>query len=141
MEFRFSVEIRVRLADTDAMGVAFHGSYFDWCDGARLDYLRGIGQLDRFLTGSETSNLIASASCDYHAPARFEELLTIGVRVARIGRTSITVEHHVARKADDAPVADLRTVHVLVDRRSGKPVPVPPDLRAALESFEGRPLA
>jgi acyl-CoA thioester hydrolase len=134
--FKFSTEVRVRLPETDAFGVAYHGSYFTYFDVARMDYLRAIGLMDVVKSG-RASNLIAHTSADFKAPARFDEELVVRARVAEIGRTSFTFEFAVERKADGSPVASGRSVHVSIDEKSLQPVTVPDELRTAVRAFEG----
>ena len=75
MSFRFSTVVRVRLPETDAFGVVYHGTYFTYFDVARMDYLRAIGLIDVVKAG-RASNLIVSTSADFKSPGRFDEELT-----------------------------------------------------------------
>lgn len=138
--FRCVTEVRVRLPETDAFGVAYHGSYFTWFDVARMDYLRAIGLMDVVKSG-RASNLIVHTSADFKAPARFDEELVVRVRMAELGRSSFTFEFEVARKADGSAVASGKSVHVAIDEKSLRPVPVPDELRRAVRAFEGPGLA
>ena len=135
-DFKFSTQVRVRLPETDAFGVAYHGSYFTYFDVARMDYLRAIGLMDVVKSG-RASNLIAHTSADFKAPARFDEELVVRARVSELGRTSFTFEFEVVRKADGSLVATGRSVHVAIDEKSLQPVPVPDELRKAVRAFEG----
>jgi acyl-CoA thioester hydrolase len=138
--FRFASEFRVRLDETDAMGVAFHGSYFSWFDAVRMDYIRNLGLMPRYLTGGLT-NLIVHTEADYRAPARFEDLLVVRARIERIGRTSITFRFRVERKEEGTLCAEGNSVHALIDPATRAPVPVPEDVRAAVRAFEGSALS
>lgn len=135
MSFRFSTEVRVRLPETDAFGVVYHGYYFTYFDVARMDYLRAIGLMDVVKAG-RASNLIVHASADFKTPGRFDEVLVVHARVCEIGRTSFTFEFRVDRP-DGSLVATGRSVHVAVDQKTLRPVPVPDELRRAVRSFEG----
>jgi acyl-CoA thioester hydrolase len=134
--FRFATDVRVRLSETDAFGVAYHGAYFTYFDVARMDYLRTIGAMDVVRTG-RGSNLIVHTAADYKAPGRFDEELTVRARIAELGATSFTFEFRVVRKADGGAVAAGRSVHVAVDPQTLRPVPVPEELRRAVRAFEG----
>ncbi|HEX7902038.1 MAG TPA: thioesterase family protein [Planctomycetota bacterium] len=137
--FRFSTSVRVRLPETDAFGVVYHGTYFTYFDVARMDYLRAIGLMDVVKAG-RASNLIARTSADFKSPGRFDEELTVRARVVEIGTTSFTFAFQVDRKTDGALVAVGESVHVTVDPKSMRPVPVPDELRAAIRAFEGADL-
>ena len=134
--YRFSTDVRVRLPETDAFGVAYHGCYFTYFDVARMDYLRAIGLMDVVKAG-RASNLIAHASADFKAPGRFDEELVVRARVAEIGGTSFSFEFRIERKADGTLVATGKSVHVTVDQKPLRPVPLPDELRAAIRAFEG----
>ncbi len=134
--FRFSTRVRVRLPETDAFGVVYHGTYFTYFDVARMDYLRAIGLIDVVKSG-RASNLIVHTSADFKAPGRFDEELTVRARIAEVGTTSFAFAFRVERTGDGDLVATGRSVHVSVDAKSLRPVPVPPELRAAVSAFEG----
>lgn len=138
--FRFASEFRVRLNETDAMGVAFHGSYFGWFDAARMDYVRNLGLMPRYLTGA-LGNLIVHTEADYRAPARFEDLVVVRTRIERIGRSSITFRFRVERKEDGTLLAEGNSVHAMIDPATRASVPVPEDVRRAVRDFEGSALS
>lgn len=135
-DFRFSTDVRVRLPETDAFGVVYHGYYFTYFDVARMDYLRAIGLMDVVRTG-RASNLIVHTEADFKSPGRFDEELRVRARVEEIGTTSFSFAFRVERKGDAALVATGRSVHVTVDPKTLRPVPVPAELRDAVRAFEG----
>ena len=134
-EFRFATSMRVRLPETDAFGVAFHGSYFTWFDVARMDYLRAVGLMDA-VTSRRAANLIVHTAADYKAPARFDDELVVRACISALGRTSFTFEFRVERMADLALLATGKSVHVAVDEKTLQPVPIPDEIRRAVEAFE-----
>ena len=136
MSFRFSTVVRVRLPETDAFGVVYHGTYFTYFDVARMDYLRAIGLMDVVKAG-RASNLIVHTAADFKAPGRFDEELTVRARVSEVGTTSFTFEFRVERKAEGTLVATGESVHVTVDHKTLRPVPVSDELRAAIQVYEG----
>ena len=77
-------------SDTDAQGVVYYGRYLPYFDHARTEYHRHLGLSGPWI---ESRDFVMRASTvEYHAPARFDDLLEIFVRLARIGRTSATFE-------------------------------------------------
>ena len=74
---------------------------------------------------------------EYHAPARFDDLLKIFVRVARIGRTSTTYECAAYRMDDDELMVTARQTLVLVDVAERRAREIPDDYRELIRSFEG----
>ena len=81
-----------------------------------------------------------ASTVEYHAPARFDDLLEVFIRPARIGRTSITYECAAYRAADDALMVTARQTVVLVDLERRMPSPVPDDFRELVRRFEGEDL-
>jgi acyl-CoA thioester hydrolase len=135
--FHFATEVRVRLPETDAFGIVFHGCFFTYFDVARMDYVRNLGMQDFLRPISGFTAPIAHASADFRSPARFDDVLVVHARVAEIGRTSFTMEFRVVHKARNAVVAEGRTVQVVVDETSWKAIAVPDSFRSKVRAFEG----
>lgn len=138
-DFKFTTELRVRLPETDSLGVVYHGCFLTYFDVARMDYLRGLGLLEQFRKG-ESLNLIVHASADFRSPARFDDVLLVHVRVRRIGDTSVHFEFRVDLKADGRRVAEGRSVHSFIDSISWQPTRVPDEFREKVRAFEGSAL-
>jgi acyl-CoA thioester hydrolase len=133
--FKFSTEVRVRLPETDAFGIAYHGCFFTWFDVARMDYLRNLGLMDVVRAG-RANNLIVHVDADFKSPARFDDVLVIQARIPEIGNTSFTFRFRVTHKPEGRLVAEGRSVHVVLDDRTWRPVPVPADFRELVGAFE-----
>jgi acyl-CoA thioester hydrolase len=132
--FKYSALARVWFSDTDAQGVVYYGRYLPYFDHARTEYHRHLGGGLR----ADGAELVMRASnVEYHAPARFDDLLESFVRVSRIGRTSITYECAAYRLPDGVLMTTATQTLVLVDVGERRPVPVPESLRALVRAFEG----
>jgi acyl-CoA thioester hydrolase len=131
--FKYSALARVWFSDTDAQGVVYYGRYLPYFDHARTEYHRRIGT---FATPGREFVMRAS-DVEYHAPARFDDLIEAFVRVSRIGRTSMTYECAAYRHPDDALMVTARQTLVLIELEHRRPVEVPDELRAAIGRFEG----
>ena len=81
--------------------------------------------------------VMRAANVEYHAPARFDDLLEVFIRVARIGRTSATYEMAAYRVDDDLLMVTATQTLVLVDLEERKACPIPDDVRERLRAFEG----
>ncbi len=138
--FHFSTEIRVRLPETDAFGIVFHGCFFTYFDVARMDYVRNLGMMDFIRPISGFTAPIAHAGCDFKSPARFDDVLVVHARVSEIGRTSFTMEFRVMHKTANTLVATGKTVQVVVDEKLWKAIPVPEAFRTKVRAFEGNDL-
>ena len=135
--FRYAALTRVWFSDTDAQGVVYYGRYLPYFDHARTEYHRHL----RLTLPDGTEPVMRASHVEYHAPARFDDLLECFVRVARIGRTSVTYECSAYRLPDDALMVTAAQTMVLIDVATRTPVPVPEDVRAAIQAFEGSELA
>jgi acyl-CoA thioester hydrolase len=133
--FRYSALSRVSFSDTDAQGVVYYGRYLPYFDNARLEYHRHLG-LRAYWQGAREF-VMRSLEVTYEAPARFDELLDVHVRITRIGRSSVTVEGAAYRVDDDRLMCIARMTLVLLDVATSRPVPVPGDYRRAIAAFEG----
>jgi acyl-CoA thioester hydrolase len=131
--FKYSALTRVWFSDTDAQGVVYYGRYLPYFDHARTEYHRHLGAPT--FPGREF--VMRASSVEYHAPARFDDLIEAFVRVSRIGRTSITYECAAHRLPDDTLMVTAEQTLVLIDLDARRPSPIPDELRAALREFEG----
>lgn len=80
--------------------------------------------------------LVVETSCRYFAELRFPETVTAGLGLERLGTSSVVYRLALFGAAADEPAAVGRFVHVYVDRTTRRPVPVPPEIRAALAQLE-----
>jgi acyl-CoA thioester hydrolase len=134
--FKYSALARVWFSDTDAQGVVYYGRYLPYFDHARTEYHR---QLGGFATNGAEFVMRAS-TVEYHAPARFDDLIEVFVRVSRIGRTSVTYEYAAFRLPDDTLMVTAQQTLVLIEVGSRRPTAVPEDVRAPVREFEGADL-
>lgn len=124
--------LRVRYAETDQMGVAWHGSYFAWFEVGRTDLLRDRGMTYRELEAQDLFLPVVEARARYSRPARYDDTLEIRTRVASHAGARVAFEYEVVLDADQAPLATGFTAHAAVDGR-GKPRRLPPELRRLLQ--------
>ena len=135
--FKFSAFTRVGFSDTDAQGIVYYGRYLPYFDVARVEYLRYLGLL-RFEIGTGDHEFVMRASSvDYLAPARFDDLLEIFVRLRRIGRTSATFECAAHRVEDDLLMVTALQTMVLVDLEERRAAPISETYRERVRAFEG----
>jgi acyl-CoA thioester hydrolase len=132
--FRYSAFTRVWFSDTDAQGVVYYGRYLPYFDHARTEYHRHLG---RGLGADGHEFVMRASTIEYHAPARFDDLLEIFVRMERIGRTSVTFDHAAYRLEDDVLMVTAKQTLVLIDLERRRPVAIPESYRALVAAFEG----
>ncbi|HTU33476.1 MAG TPA: thioesterase family protein [Candidatus Acidoferrum sp.] len=115
--------IRVRYAETDQMGVVYHGNYFTWFEVGRVELCRQLGfEYKRMEAEDDSYIVVAEASCRYKRPARFDDLLTVRTRVTETQRRTIRFGYEIFN--DGELIATGETVHVICDR-SGRPKSLP----------------
>ena len=134
--FKYSALTRVWFSDTDAQGVVYYGRYLPYFDHARTEYHRHVGGLG--VDGAEY--VMRASSVEYHAPARFDDLLECFVRVSRLGRSSLTYECAALRLPDDALMVTATQTLVLVDLDMRRPTQIPEPAREPIRAFEGTDL-
>ena len=139
--FKFASLTRVGFSDTDAQGIVYYGRYLPYFDTARVEYLRHLGLL-KLETGVDDPHefVMRASSVEYFAPARFDDLIEIFVRMARIGRTSATFECAAHRAEDDQLMVTATQTLVLVDLDERKAAPIPDAYRECIRGFEGADL-
>jgi acyl-CoA thioester hydrolase len=136
--FKYSAIARVWFSDTDAQGIVYYGRYLPYFDHARTEYHRHLRKSGTWIDGRDF--VMRASSVEYHAPARFDDLLEIFVRTARIGRTSVTFECAAYRMDDDALMVTATQTLVLVDEEERRASEIPTEYRELIRSFEGEDL-
>ena len=135
--FKYSALNRVWFSDTDAQGVVYYGRYLPYFDHARTEYHRHLGSIHV----PDAELVMRASGVEYLAPARFDDLLECYIRVARLGRTSVTYECAAVRLPDETLMVTATQTLVLIDRESRRPLQIPDDVRAPIRAFEGGDLA
>jgi len=137
--YKFSSLTRIGFSDTDAQGIVYYGRYLPYFDVARVEYHRHLDMLNT--TDFETGLVMRASSIEYLAPARFDDLIEVFIRVARIGRTSVTYEMAAYLVETDELMVTSNQTLVLVDLAERKALAIPDDFRERIRSFEGDDLA
>src|SRR3954470_17370534 len=104
--FRYAAFTRGGFSDTDAQGVVYSGRYMPYFDLARTEFHRHLGPIEV----GEAEFAMRASTVEYHAPARFDDLLEVFVRVERIGRSSVMYDHAAYRVDENGGGGDLLMV-------------------------------
>jgi acyl-CoA thioester hydrolase len=123
--------LRVRYAETDQMGVAWHGSYFAWFEVGRTDLLRERGMTYRELEANDVHLPVIEATARYRRPARYDDLLEIRTRVTAHSGARVSFAYEIRCDGDDEPLATGTTEHASVDG-NGRPRRLPAEVRGLL---------
>jgi acyl-CoA thioester hydrolase len=138
---KFTIEERVRWGDVDAASIIFYGSYIRFFEIAETELFRAVGfpygkifdELDIWLPR-------VHLECDFRRVAQLDDLLEVSVYAGRIGKSSLRLNFEVRRKGPDGITEEglIATAHfvlVSVRRKTLEPIPVPDELRRALERY------
>ena len=135
--FKYAAFMRVGFSDTDAQGIVYYGRYLPYFDLARVEYHRNLGLLGMDIGAEGQEFVMRAATIEYFAPAVFDDLIEVYVRMAKIGRTSATYELAAYRARDDVLMVTATQTLVLVDLEERKAVPIPASYKEAIRAFEG----
>ena len=123
--------LRVRYTEVDRMGVAHHRCHFVWFEIGRTEYLREAGLPYSEVEDAGTFLPVVEASCAYHAPARYDELVVVRTSLREMSAARATFDYRIEREADARLLATGATMHAAVDGQ-GRPRRFPEDLRRIL---------
>ena len=121
--------IRVRYAETDQMGVVYHGNYFVWFEVGRVEYCRQLGlDYKRMEIDDYSFIVVVEAKCRYRRPARYDDLLTVRTRLTESRRRTVRFAYEIFRQESGEQLATGETLHVICDRL-GQPKSLPEKYR------------
>ncbi|MFZ6049033.1 acyl-CoA thioesterase [Pseudomonas sp. CR3202] len=129
-DYRHFQPITTRWHDNDIYGHVNNVVYYGYFDSAVNAYLIEQGGLDIHEGG--VVGFVVSSSCDYFASIAFPDRIEVGLRVGKLGNSSVQYELAIFKQGEEEACAAGRFVHVFVERESNRPVPIPEGLRAAL---------
>jgi acyl-CoA thioester hydrolase len=130
--------LRVRWAEVDMQKIVFNGHYLTYIDTAVADYWREIGlpypqgYVERY--GADL--FLRKATVEYLDSARYDDLLEVYCRVAKLGRSSMTFNFEIHREGQAAPLVTAEMVYVNADPSAMKATPLPDDVRQRVLAYE-----
>lgn len=133
-DYKHFHKITTRWMDNDTYGHVNNVIYYSWFDTAVNQFLIANGALD--IERSQVIGLVIETHCNYFAPVSFPDRITIGIRVAKLGNSSVRYEVGVFREDDEDVAAQGHFVHVYVSRDTRRPVALPDNLRTLLQTIQ-----
>ncbi len=127
--------ITTRWMDNDIYGHVNNVAYYSYFDTAANRYLIEEGGLD--IEDGRIVGYVVNSGCHYHAPITYPEDIEAGLRVDRLGNSSVQYGIAIFRKGENEAAAHGHFVHVFVERAENRSVPIPAPLRSALERLAG----
>ena len=134
-EYQYFDQVETRWNDNDIYGHMNNVVYYEMFDSVINRYLITEGCLD--ISDGPTAGIIPETRCRYHKPLRFPDKLDVGLRVTRLGKSSVVYDSAIFRIQDNDAAAECYFVHVFVDRKQqDRPVPIPDSVRIALAKID-----
>lgn len=132
--YRHFQAIPTRWMDNDVYGHVNNVVYYSYFDTVVNQYLIEEGALE--IERSQVIGLVVETRCQYFAPVTFPDVVTAGLRVAKLGNSSVRYEIGLFRNDEDSASAQGHFIHVYVDRTARRPAALPAPMRAALERIK-----
>lgn len=136
-DYRHFHAITTRWMDNDVYAHVNNVVYYSWFDTVVNHFLLANGVLD--IERSPVIGLVIETQCNYFASVAFPDRVTAGLRVAKLGNSSVRYEVGIFRNDEESASAQGHFIHVYVDRATRKPHAIPDDMRALLQSIEVKP--
>jgi acyl-CoA thioester hydrolase len=131
LRYPHRLAIQTRWKDNDVYGHVNNVEYYSFFDTVINAWLINEGGLD--IERGEVIGLCVESHCEFKAALTFPETIEVGLRVGKLGNSSVRYELAIFRAGQDEVTAEGHFVHVFVDRENRRPVPIPDPLRGALE--------
>jgi acyl-CoA thioester hydrolase len=131
-----SLELRVRYAETDRMGVVYHSNYLIWCELGRTDHIREGGMSYREMEEAGVMLAVAEANVRYRAPARYDDLIRVETTLTDVSSRAVTFEYRILNAETGVLLATASTLLVALDS-SHRVVKLPAEIRERLEASAG----
>jgi acyl-CoA thioester hydrolase len=133
-DFKHFHVITTRWMDNDAYGHVNNVVYYSWFDTVVNHFLVANGVLD--IERSTVIGLVVETQCNYFASVAFPDRVTAGLRVTRLGNSSVRYEVGIFREDEESACAQGHFVHVYVDRVTRKAATIPDNMRTLLQTIE-----
>lgn len=131
MAYEYDHHHRVRYRECDPMGVVYHTHYLDYFEAGRTEALRALGVSYRSLEAGGIIMPVTDVSVRYHAPAHYDDLLTITVHFDERPAVRVPIEYAVRRQDEDEVLATGHTTLCFLDAETRRPTAPPEAVRAA----------
>ena len=128
----FRYYLRVRYIECDAQKVVFNSRYSEYVDVGINEFLRAAGVLGDFITGPLDFQLVKQ-TVEWKAPARFDQVLELRIAATRLGTTSFTIGTAFRVAGEERVIVTVETIYVLVDGKTLTKLPLPDEIRVALQ--------
>lgn len=138
-EFPVVITLPLQWGDQDAFGHVNNTVPIRWFESARIAYLEQT-VMSQMIQKGGIGPILASVTCNYRRQLHYPDRVSIGARIAKLGRSSMVMEHVVYSEKLDAVAAEGTSTIVAFDYEANRPTRIPDEIRQAFESLEGKTL-
>lgn len=132
------VQLRVRYAETDKMGVVYHSNFFVWMEIGRVELMRSLGFDYKQMELEDDCHLpVVDARCRYKSPAYYDEEITVRTELRNLRDSLIHFGYQISRRQDSTLLAEAETTHIVVNAKMEKRV-LPERYKAAFAALTVR---
>jgi acyl-CoA thioester hydrolase len=128
-------KVRVRYAETDAMGFAYHSHHLSWFEMGRTEYMREKGYPYRSLEENDCYMPVVEIGCRYHAPAKYDDMLEIETRLEAMTHARIKFSYTINKVGENQLIATGFTMHACTDDK-GIPKRIPSIIKEMVKDHE-----
>ncbi len=132
--FTYRMDIKVRWQELDALNHVNNATYFTYFEDVRIQYMRYLGY-DSLNSHTGFGPILATVSCDFKSPVAFPDTLSVGCGVTRLGNSSLNLDYDIYSNQQNKMVTYGKSVVVMVNYKTGKPVPIPPEVRTKIKEI------
>jgi acyl-CoA thioester hydrolase len=134
-DFPVVLSFPIHWGDMDSFAHVNNIVYLRWCETTRVEYLTRLGLWQRKAVDG-IGPILASITCDFRRALAHPDTVHVGARITEVGNSSFKMAHRIVSESLGEVAADVESTVVLIDYSRGKSVPLPSDIRAAIERFE-----
>lgn len=134
-DFPVTITLPVLWGDQDMFGHVNNTRFMRWLESSRIAYFLECGIQ---VANTGVGPILASVTCNYRKQVKYPDSIIVGARVTQLGRTSITIEHSIWSQHQSALCAEGQSTVVVFDYQLQKAAPISDELRATIETLEGR---
>ena len=119
------IEVRVRYADTDAMGVVYHTNYFVWCEMARTELVRNQGYSYKEFEENGIALPVIEGRMFYKTPDVYDDIIVVSTKLEELTKVKMKLSYNISNKKTGKILAEGYTIHCYLDINKGRPTRAP----------------
>lgn len=135
--YSYSIDVRVRYADTDQMGFVYHGNFLIYYEVARTESLRNLGIAYKDLEAAGVMMPVFDFYCKFFKPARYDDVLTIKVLIPQFPGVKIHFNYEIYNQHQEL-INTGHTILVFLNKETERPVRMPENMKKVLDPYYDR---